>query len=61
MQEQFGELRSVIHNQRGKPRWEALVAMLEDWPVAHLEQVVVPYLLDNLADDEDELREAPTS
>ena len=51
MSSRFGELRSLMHSTRGKARWSALVRLLETWPQAHLEQVVLPYLQDLLRDD----------
>ena len=57
-QERFGQLRSVAHSLSGDERWQALVALLEDWPHDELEQLALPYLSDLLRDD-DSAREAP--
>jgi len=57
-QEVFGELRSIVHSQRGEARWKALTTLLKYWSQEQLRQVVLPYLSGALKEDP-YLREAP--
>ena len=51
LQERFGALRSAVHTLNGEERWSAITALLDDWPLEHLNHVVLPYLEATLAAD----------
>ncbi len=58
--ERFGELRSDMHSRHGEDRWLAVCALLQDWPdQEQLREVVIPYLRELFARDEDTVRLAP--
>ncbi len=60
LDERFGELRSVMHSLHGEARWQAVCAMLHDWPEQeHLQQTIIPYLQGLFAHDATTLRVAP--